>query len=478
MNLRVGQSTRMGAGRAVNQDTVGSGQGVPSKLVGRRGQLFAVADGFGKEKAGTAASAAAVRAVTKVFYTAKEPDAGAALVAACQQANQAAAQAVAAAAAPGSSGTTLTAATIRGASLHVAHVGDSRAYLVRRGELRRLTHDHTRGADLLRSGKAKPEQVAQDPARGQLSRVLGCQPEFKREAVEHLAETLLPGDTLLLCTDGLTDLVRDNELAPLLAERDPQAAAEALVGLAEQRGLRDDVSVVVVQVGDGRAASSLWGPLLAVGGLVAVVLAVALLYPGRVGTTEKPPAPPPLTAQPGGDATPEPSVAPPAAGGQATSTRAPIQAPAPVRAVNTPAPGAATQPPAPVAQRYIAPKLVAPADNTEFRGPTAQIRLNWEPVGALGPNDAYVVITEYPHGPSMWLDYQQTRETEFVAPAYLFDQIEGDRRVKWRVAVWRDVKSEGNRLVGTAVSPESEARTYVWQAEQPGPRPSPTPTFD
>ena len=90
----------------------------------------------------------------------QEPDTGIALVKAVQQANEAVARGVSQ---PGGAGCTLTAAVVVGNSLHVAHVGDSRAYLLRAGQLRRLTHDHTWGAEQIRSGKLKPEQVAQEP---------------------------------------------------------------------------------------------------------------------------------------------------------------------------------------------------------------------------------------------------------------------------------------------------------------------------
>ena len=165
MNIQVSHTTHRGSRHSVNQDACGLSQDIPPEMLAQRGQLFVVADGYGKDQAGSAASQTAVQTLTRAYYNSQEPDTGIALVKAVQQANEAVAKGVSQ---PGGAGCTLTAAVVVGTSLHVAHVGDSRAYLLRAGQLRRLTHDHTWGAEQIRSGKLKPEQVARSPSAANL----------------------------------------------------------------------------------------------------------------------------------------------------------------------------------------------------------------------------------------------------------------------------------------------------------------------
>jgi hypothetical protein len=389
----------------------------------------------------------------------------------------------------------------------VAHVGDSRAYLLRAGQLRQITHDHTWGAEQVRSGKLKPEQVAQDPKRGQLSRALGIQPTLPKEAIQHVAETLQTGDTLLLCTDGLTDQVRDSEIAPILAGHDPGAVAQQLVELSRQRGGPDDVTTVVVQVEPKAAIVNLWAPLAAIGGALVLILLAVLLYP-------KPPLPPPTatgqawtppagTLQPvtPGTTTPQlttsgtPPTQPATPGTtltQAATTETPGAPQGTTRATSTVAPPGSMVTPSPQAPPsgtgtptapatqivYSAPQLVGPPENAEFRGPDAAIRLQWNSVGTLGADDYYVVISDFAHDGATWHDWQHTKETELVVPRYLYDQLGSDRRVRWRVIVWRKPHQIADgRWEGQSVGTESAVWTYVWAVPPEGPLPSPTPTY-
>jgi serine/threonine protein phosphatase PrpC len=143
-------------------------------------------------------------------------------------------------------GATLTAAWINGAKLSVAHVGDSRAYLLRGGSLLQLTRDHSLVAEQVRRGILTTAEAEESSMQSVLLRALGAQAEIEVDAEEH---TLFPRDVLVLCSDGLTRMVTEPEIAGTLqAETDPAKAAEKLVELANDRGGADNITVVVVRV--------------------------------------------------------------------------------------------------------------------------------------------------------------------------------------------------------------------------------------
>lgn len=143
-------------------------------------------------------------------------------------------------------GATLTAAWIEGPRLSLAHVGDSRAYLLRAGTLTQLTNDHSLVAEQVRRGILTPQQAETSEMQSVLLRALGAQPDVDVDADEHV---VLERDVLLLCSDGLTRMVTEPEIASTLAiERDPQKAAEQLVQLAKENGGEDNVTVVVVRL--------------------------------------------------------------------------------------------------------------------------------------------------------------------------------------------------------------------------------------
>jgi protein phosphatase len=143
-------------------------------------------------------------------------------------------------------GATMTAAWIDGAKLSIAHVGDSRAYLLRVGSLLQLTQDHSLVAEQVRRGILTAAEAEESDMQSVLLRALGAQPEIEVDAEEHM---LFGRDVLLLCSDGLTRMVTEPEIAGTLqAETDPTKAAEKLVALANERGGADNVTVVVVRL--------------------------------------------------------------------------------------------------------------------------------------------------------------------------------------------------------------------------------------
>jgi PPM family protein phosphatase len=148
-------------------------------------------------------------------------------------------------------------AQLEGGDLRLAHVGDSRAYLFRAGDLRQLTEDHTLVGRMVKAGEITRAEADTHPHRNVLVRVLGTEPEV---TVDEASVALLDGDRILLCTDGLTGMVTEDQIRAILgSEPDPQKAAERLVRAANRAGGVDNITVVVLDAhdeGDGAAAPS------------------------------------------------------------------------------------------------------------------------------------------------------------------------------------------------------------------------------
>jgi len=144
-------------------------------------------------------------------------------------------------------GTTLTAAELLPAgSLVIAHVGDSRAYLLRSGILEQLTEDHSVVAEYLRAGSIRPEDVATHPQRSMLTRALGL---YQNVDVDIIKVRVRSGDRLMVCSDGLTSMVADQRIAGTLGLGTPEEAVWTLIEAANQAGGHDNVSLAVVDVG-------------------------------------------------------------------------------------------------------------------------------------------------------------------------------------------------------------------------------------
>src|SRR5215212_4662996 len=241
--------TNVGMSRPNNEDALLAG-------TGRDERLFAVADGMGGHEAGEVASFLAVATLQRLW-----PDGS--LVGAIRRADQT----IFACRDDGEfagMGTTVVALRFREDSSHnrdaergleaeVAHAGDSRAYLLRTGQLRRLTEDHSVAAELVRSGVTASTRVAIHPFGNALTRSLGT----GTASVESKTFEAWPGDRVLLCSDGLSDVIAEKEIARVL-ERfpgDPEKAAHGLVTAALEAGGPDNVTVVVVDLKDREPAS-------------------------------------------------------------------------------------------------------------------------------------------------------------------------------------------------------------------------------
>jgi protein phosphatase len=143
-------------------------------------------------------------------------------------------------------GTTLTAALVYHQRVFLVHVGDSRAYLIRPGKIRRITADHSVVEELLRWGAISEEEALHHPYRNMLTRALGTETTVKLDLIE---ETFHPGDYLLLCTDGLTNLVTDQEIYAMVEHSlSIQMSLDKMVDLALSRGGQDNITVVLGQL--------------------------------------------------------------------------------------------------------------------------------------------------------------------------------------------------------------------------------------
>lgn len=144
-------------------------------------------------------------------------------------------------------GTTMTLAYCRGRDMFLAHVGDSRCYLLRHEKLILLTRDHTVANEMARQGMLDPEDVEKHPLNNVITNVVGGSEEGTQVDVSRA--DLVPGDIVLLCTDGLTKMVKDEELPEILKEAtDSRAACEHLIKLSNDRGGKDNVTVIVARI--------------------------------------------------------------------------------------------------------------------------------------------------------------------------------------------------------------------------------------
>lgn len=221
-----------------------------------RAHLFLVADGMGGHRAGERASAIAVAAIEQFtlntfrwFFAADSPGAQKVLAEfqlALSQADAKIHEEAAENAELAGMGTTLTMAFQLGPQLCIVHAGDSRAYMYRAGQLHQLTRDHTLVADLVRTGVIQPEQAATHHLRHVITNVVGG--PHSGVKVEARAFEVQPGDRLLLCSDGLTEMVTNEALAAALdAESDCEATARALLKQANDAGGRDNITVVIAR---------------------------------------------------------------------------------------------------------------------------------------------------------------------------------------------------------------------------------------
>ena len=270
MKLAAGAATDTGLVRTNNED---------SFLVDDEHVLYTIADGMGGHRGGEVASRTAIEALRAAIAG------GQPVNDAIVQANTAVIDRAATDQDLEGMGTTMTAVVVAGGrQLLIGHVGDSRAYLLHDGTMRRITDDHSLVEELVRDGRLTPEQAESHPQRAIVTRALGVDSQVDVDLYTIEVEA---GDRVLLCSDGLTTMVRDRDVERLArSETDPQRTAEVLVGAANRAGGEDNTSVVVIDVLEVDAATAPDPELLAAPAAARVPMAPA-------PDVEPPPAPAP-----------------------------------------------------------------------------------------------------------------------------------------------------------------------------------------
>ena len=212
-------------------------------------RLLALADGMGGHAAGEVAASIALRELIPLNDREPARDLVAELRDAVVRANDAIAERTANDPEVAGMGTTLTAIRFAGVRVALAHVGDSRAYLLRNGTLAQITRDDTVVQSLVDEGRLTPEQARDHPQRAMVLKVLtgeGVEPHVEVREAD-------PGDRYLICSDGLSDYVDDDAIAGTLALPDPQRCTQKLIRLALQNGSQDNITCVVGEVTVGHS---------------------------------------------------------------------------------------------------------------------------------------------------------------------------------------------------------------------------------
>jgi protein phosphatase len=223
--------TDIGRVRSRNED---------SFLLDLAASVFAVADGMGGHAGGDVASQTASTAFASTFAETGS------VVAAMHSANRAVIERATSQPELSGMGTTMTAFQVVGPALLGAHVGDSRLYRCRAGELSQLTRDHTVAQERIEEGTLTKSDAMQHPFSSMLTRALGLQRVVEVDVIEERVET---GDLLLLCSDGLTGLLTDDDLAHLLSSTEGlESVADQMITTANQRGGYDNITVVLVRI--------------------------------------------------------------------------------------------------------------------------------------------------------------------------------------------------------------------------------------
>lgn len=269
--MLIGIATDTGCVREGNEDSVRVVRPAGVDALARRGLLAVVCDGMGGHAAGETASRLAADVVSRL-YAVDAADPGAALARAVRHANRAVYDAARSDARLAGMGTTCTAVVLRGGRAWCAHVGDSRCYLIRDGQMYLMTEDHSAVMELVRKRSISRDDARQHPDRNVVSRAVGSHRDVN-VSVWAKPFAMRPGDRMLLSSDGLHDLVSEDAIRAAVLESSPQRACQRLVELAREQGAPDNVSVVLLELPMRRPPAAAVGatrelPALANGGMV------------------------------------------------------------------------------------------------------------------------------------------------------------------------------------------------------------------
>jgi PPM family protein phosphatase len=252
VNLQVVVRSDLGNIRTNNEDTGLFYRIADEQVIREKGCLLMVADGMGGHQAGEVASRMASEIIIREYFNPqKNGGIEKNLRRAFNTANTSIFQAATSNKEQQGMGTTCTAIVVTDPVIHFAHVGDSRAYLLKKGNLSRITEDHTYVQELVRSGEISAAAAETHPQRNILTNAMGTKAEMKVDAGRY---SLLfePGDRLMLCSDGLYDYLNDDEIAAFLEGQDLTETAEQMIATAKKRGGHDNITVVLAKKKSGK----------------------------------------------------------------------------------------------------------------------------------------------------------------------------------------------------------------------------------
>jgi len=245
LRLDVAQLTDVGRKRPHNEDHMAHVIPKDPQTLSKKGALFVVADGMGGHAAGEIASEIAVETISVVYYQDDSEDVGTSLVHAIKRANTLIHQRAAENMLRSGMGTTCVAAVLRGGAAYIANVGDSRLYLVRGNQVQQISQDHSWVAEQVRAKLLTEEQARSHAQRNVITRCLGTQTDVE---VDLFIEPLEAGDALVLCSDGLSGLIEEDELLNIVNQYVPQESVYHLIERANEHGGTDNITAIVVRV--------------------------------------------------------------------------------------------------------------------------------------------------------------------------------------------------------------------------------------
>jgi serine/threonine protein phosphatase PrpC len=242
--LKFAARTDRGRHRELNEDCfniISGYSGVP--------EVFIVADGMGGHNSGEIASKTAVDFITGAILSspgrlAPESAGGGEIKKLVEETNRYVYEKSLEAPENNGMGTTMTVAAAVCGTMYIGHVGDSRLYLIRNGNIKLISTDHSYIEEMVRNGSMTREEAKSHPRKHVITRALGCSAEVEADAYSFSMED---GDTYLLCTDGLTNMLGEDEILELAGENAPDAACEALVKSANDNGGEDNITVIVIK---------------------------------------------------------------------------------------------------------------------------------------------------------------------------------------------------------------------------------------
>ena len=257
--VKFAAKTDMGQVRENNEDKFEFYEPELPEILACRGCFYAVADGIGGALAGQIASEMMLKSVIASYYDSPAPDLQTAMHEAIVQTNDRIYHLAQMIPERSGMGTTLVGAICIEDRVVIAQVGDSRAYLLREGQILQITRDHSWVEEQVQAGLMRREDAEMSPFRNVITRSIGAAPHVAPDFYEERAQA---GDVWVLCSDGLTGYVKDEEILFIAGQQSPSEAARQLIELANSRGGRDNITVFIVgirdllAVGDAVAASS------------------------------------------------------------------------------------------------------------------------------------------------------------------------------------------------------------------------------